>query len=126
MTMANDKHRSKVLIVTDEMEVGGSQRQITNLLTSIDQSNIEPVLLYFREHSFLVDQIKASDVRVEYLPKNGKVDPGFLFSLIRFLKEERFDVIHAYSFTAELWIALARLAAGRASLISSIRGKYDE
>ncbi len=126
MTLEARTSRRKVLIVTDEMEVGGSQRQITNLLTAINQTRIEPVLLYFREHSFLVDQIRASGVRVHYLPKSGKVDLGFLLSLIRFLKTERFDIIHAYSFTAELWIALARLAAGRVPFISSIRGKYDE
>ena len=94
------------------------------------QSSIKPksnrVLLYFREHSFLVDQIKAKGVRVQYLPKASKIDLGFLMSLIRFLESERFDVIHAYSFTAELWIALARLFANRATLITSIRGKYDE
>ncbi len=118
--------RRKVLIVTDEMEVGGSQRQIANLLTAIDQTRIEPVLLYFREHSFLVDQIKAKGVRVHYLPKRGKIDPGFLLELVRFLRAERFDVIHAYSFTAELWIALARPFAKSSVLISSIRGKYDE
>ena len=126
MTTNGSAPRKKVLIVTDEMEVGGSQRQIANLLTAIDQTKIEPVLLYFREHSFLVDQIKAKGVRVHYLPKAGKIDLGFLMSLVRFLRSERFDVIHAYSFTAELWITLARLFANRAALISSIRGKYDE
>ncbi len=119
-------NRRKVLVVTDEMEVGGSQRQITNLLTAIDQTRIEPILLYFREHSFLVDQIEAKGVRVHYLPKSGKIDLGFLMALVRFLRTECFDVIHAFSFTAELWIALARCFARRAVLISSIRGKYDE
>lgn len=118
--------KRKVLIVTDEMEVGGSQRQIANLLTTIDQTRIEPVLLYFREHSFLVDQIEAKGVRVHYLPKSGKIDPGFLMALVRFLRAECFDVIHAYSFTAELWIALARRFSKSTVLISSIRGKYDE
>lgn len=126
MTSEGPKGRRKILIATDEMEVGGSQRQITNLLTSIDQSKIEPVLLYFREHSFLVDQIKAKGVRVHYLPKSGKIDPSFLISLIRFLRAERFNLIHVYSFTAELWIALACLFTDRPPFISSIRGKYDE
>ena len=119
--------RRKVLVVTDEMEVGGSQRQIANLLTAIDQDRIEPVLLYFREHSFLVDQIKAKGVRVHYLPKTGKIDWSFFWALVRFLRQERFDVIHAYSITAELWVALARrLAGGHGELISSIRGQYDD
>ncbi len=119
--------RRKVLVVTDEMEVGGSQRQIANLLTTIDQDQIELVLLYFREHSFLVDQIKAKGVRVHYLPKAGQIDWNFFWALVKFLRKESFDVIHAYSITAELWVALARrLAGSHGKLISSIRGQYDE
>ena len=124
---ATSARRRKLLIVTDEMEVGGSQRQIANLLSAIDQTRIEPVLLYFREHSFLVDQIKAEGVRVNYLPKAGKIDWSFFWALVRFLRRERFDVIHAYSLTAELWVGLARkLAGGHGDLISSIRARYDE
>ncbi len=124
MTSAPPKRR-KVLVATDEMEVGGSQRQITNLLTGIDQAKVEPVLLYFRNNSFLVDQIKASGVRVHYLPKNGRIDPGFLVKLVRFLAREKFDVIHAYSLTAELWLAIARMFARAPKIISSIRSTYD-
>ena len=124
MTAAPPKRR-KVLVATDEMEVGGSQRQITNLLTGIDQEKVEPVLLYFRKNSFLVDQIKASGVRVHYLPKNGRIDPGFLVKLVRFLATEKFDVIHAYSLTAELWLAIARMFARAPRIISSIRSTYD-
>ncbi len=118
--------KQKILIVTDEMEVGGSQRQITNLLTGMDQSRFEPVLLYFREHSFLVDEIKAHGIRVHYLPKGGKIDLKFFMALALFLRRERFDVIHAYSLTAELWVLLARPFAGGMAFISSIRGTYDD
>ncbi|MEZ5935869.1 MAG: glycosyltransferase [Alphaproteobacteria bacterium] len=117
--------RRKVLIATDEMEVGGSQRQITNLLTGIDQTKVEPVLLYFRRPSFLLERIEAAGVRVHCLPKGGRIDPGFFWKLVRFLAVERFDVIHAYSLTAELWLALARLFAGAPRIISSIRSTYD-
>jgi len=122
----NAAEKCKVLVATDEMEVGGSQRQITNLLTGMDRTRFEPVLLYFREHSFLVDEIAAKGIRVHYLPKNGKIDIGFFLSLTRFLKQERFDVIHAYSLTAELWLALARSFARSSLFISSIRGTYDD
>ncbi len=118
--------RQKVLIVTDEMEVGGSQRQITNLLTGMDQTRFEPVLLYFREHSFLVDEIKARGIRVHYLPKGGKIDVKFFLALALFLRREQFDVIHAYSLTAELWVLLARPFAKGMAFISSIRGTYDD
>jgi hypothetical protein len=49
----------KLLIVTDEMEVGGTQRQIFQLLSNIDRERFSPHLLYFREHSHLVDAVSA-------------------------------------------------------------------
>ena len=45
----------RLLVVSDEMEVGGSQRQITHLLCHIDRAEWQPELLYFRRPSFLLD-----------------------------------------------------------------------
>jgi len=116
----------KLLIVTDEMEVGGSQRQITQILTHIDQSQFEPVLLYFRYPSFLVDQIEAAGVRTIHLPKAGKIDLGFVKNLVALLRRENFHLAHAFSFTGELWINLAiKLARVNTKLLTSIRGKYE-
>ncbi len=118
--------RAKLLIVTDEMEVGGSQRQITNLLCHLDQTRFEPHLLYFRNRSFLVDQIEAKGVATCHLPKQGALDPAFCRALVSYLRRGRFDLVHAFGFTAELWLGLAGLLAAHGPLISSIRGKYAE
>jgi glycosyltransferase involved in cell wall biosynthesis len=118
--------RVKLLVAIDEMEVGGSQRQIANLLTHLDQAVLAPSLLYFRNRSFLVDQIEAAGVPTRFLPKRGAIDLPFYLALIRWLRQERFDLIHAYGFTAELWTGLARLAAPGSVFVSSVRGKYAD
>jgi glycosyltransferase involved in cell wall biosynthesis len=115
----------KVLIVTDEMEVGGSQRQINRILTHLDRSQFEPTLLYFRNRSFLVDQVESFGIRTIQIDKRGKLDVQFLFRFIRFLRRERFSVVQAFAFSAEFWTALSLLFAPKTRFITSIRCKYE-
>jgi glycosyltransferase involved in cell wall biosynthesis len=117
--------RIKLLVVTDEMEVGGTQRQIAALLTGIDRRRFEPALLYFRSRSPLVDEIAASGVKTIQIAKRSRIDLPFLWRFTSLLQREGFDVIHCFSFTGELWGALAHALAGHGRLISSIRGVYE-
>jgi len=116
--------RIRLLIVTDQMEVGGSQRQIARLLEHIDRVRFDPTLAFFASPSHLLDGIRDAGVRTVHIPKTRRVDLGFVLRLRRFLREERFEVVHAFSFSAELWCALLGGAAAGTSLITSIRGTY--
>lgn len=118
----------KLLIVTDEMEVGGSQRQIAHLARGIDASWCDVTVAYFRQRSFIVDEIEATGVRVVHLPKRGRIDSRFVAAFVRELRDGAYDVVHAFAFSAELWSAVARRALprrDRPALVTSIRGTYD-
>src|SRR3546814_11380789 len=55
----------------------------------------------------------------------SRVDLRFMFELARVLRRGRYDVVHAFSLTAELWtFAASRLLLRRPPLIGSIRGLY--
>lgn len=112
----------RLLIVTDEMEVGGSQRQIALFLANIDRDAWQPTLLYFRRRSFLVDELIASGVAVVELPKRRRIDPGFAWRLARLLRQGCFDVVHCFSFTAELWVRALLWVAPRSRFVASVRG----
>ena len=112
----------RLLVVTDEMEVGGSQRQITHLLCHIDRSEWQPELLYFRRPSFLLDRIGAAGVPVHCIPKNGAIDLAFLHNLIGLLRGGHYDLVHCFSLTAELWVSIAaKFVRPRPALIVSMR-----
>jgi glycosyltransferase involved in cell wall biosynthesis len=111
----------RVLIVSDEMEVGGSQRQIAGLLRAFPPVQCRAELAYFRNPSFLVDDIEHAGIRVHRIDKRSRRDVRFLLRLARLLREGRFDVVHCFSFTAELWIRLALLFAPGAALVASMR-----
>ena len=112
----------RVLVVTDEMEVGGSQRQIVHLLRGLHARGRHAELLYFRERSHLVDALEADGVPVHRIDKRGAIDPAFVLRLQRFLRAGRFDVVHAFSITAELWVRLVLPFVPGLRLVSSVRG----
>lgn len=116
----------KLLLVTDEMETGGTQRQISLLARGLDKGAFAPEVAYFRHRSFLVDELVAAGVPVYEVPKHGRLDPAFFWKLTRLLRRGRYGLVHAFSFTGELWGALAAQLAGRPPFVSSIRGRYDD
>lgn len=111
----------RLLIVSDEMEVGGSQRQIASLLGALPPESCQAQLAYFRNPSFLVGQIERAGITVHRIDKRGRIDPGFVLRLVRFLRRGRFDVVHCFSFTAELWTRVALLLAPGAAMVASMR-----
>ena len=118
----------RVMLMTDEMEVGGSQRQIVQLAMGLKERGIECVVLYFIKPSFLVDRLHAAGIQTLRVDKRRRVDPEFVWKLRQAIRQWAPNVLHCYSFTAELWGAIAtRLlpAAERPTLITSVRGTYE-
>lgn len=115
----------KLLIVTDEMEVGGTQRQIVELARSLDRSAFELSLVYFKNGSRHVEELRELGVDVLQIPRRWKLDPIFFVKLCRHIRRQDFDVIHAFSLSGELWAWLANCVAGNARFIGSIRSIYE-
>lgn len=115
----------KLLLVTDEMETGGTQRQISLLARSLDRRSFSPEVAYFRNRSFLVDELLAAGIPVTEIAKRARVDPVFFWRLWAFLRRGRYDLVHAFSFTGELWSAMAAALAGSPPFVSSVRGRYE-
>ena len=120
--------KTRVLLLTDEMEVGGTQRQIVHIARHLDRERFEPSVLFFRNPSFFVGELEQEGVRVIQVEKRGRLDLGFVWRLVQTLRRERYDVMQCFAFSGELWGAVARRLLPRArrpALISSVRGVYE-
>lgn len=114
----------RLLVVIDEMEVGGSQRQIVRLLLGLDRTCWQPELAYFRGDSFLVAEVAGAGIPVHHLPKRGRLDPRFLAAFTRLLWRGHYDLVHAFSLTAELWSIIARAPVpGQLMVVASERNQ---
>jgi colanic acid/amylovoran biosynthesis glycosyltransferase len=116
----------RLLIVTDEMEVGGTQRQIVNIVTGLDRAKFDVTVLYFRNSSFLVDQLRDAGIKVLELGKRSRLDWRFIRRLREAIRQGDFDVMHCFSYSGEAWGALASRGLPRAPImITSVRGTYE-
>lgn len=115
----------RLLIIIDEMEIGGSQRNIVDMARHIDTSAFSVSLVFFRKSSPYVDELNRAGVEVTHIPKRGRLDLLFFIELCRFVRRNDFDIIHAFSFSGELWGWLANLLAGNARFVSTVHSVYE-
>jgi glycosyltransferase involved in cell wall biosynthesis len=99
--------KTKVLIVISNMEFGGAQRQIVELVNNIDQTQFEIHVCSLSEYAPLADQFNEG-IPLHIIHKKAKFDFSVVFKLASLIRKHRFNVIHSYLFDAEI---AARLAA---------------
>jgi glycosyltransferase involved in cell wall biosynthesis len=114
----------KVLLQIDEMEIGGSQRQLVNLATGLRRNGVDVAVGFFLNRSYLIGELEREGVAVTCLRKRGDSPLQFIRRVRRFVRSGGYDLIHLFSWSAEIWTTLATLDLPVAR-ISSIRGVYE-
>jgi glycosyltransferase involved in cell wall biosynthesis len=94
------------------MEVGGAQRQVVNLMRSLDPARFEQCLICLERKGTLGEELERSGFPVLALGKQGRVHPAMLGTLVRELRRWKPDVVHTSVFTANLWGRLCAMLAG--------------
>ena len=110
----------RVLLVIDELDVGGTEQQIVELVRHLPRARWTPVVCCYRPGRKAAE-IERLGVRVVHLPKRGRLDPRFVWELIALMRAERFDVVQTFLIGGNLWGRLAALAAGVPVVIASER-----
>ena len=110
----------RVLFIIDELDVGGTEQQIVELVRCLPRGRWTPVVCCFRPGR-KADEIERLGVRVVHLPKRARVDLRLIRDLIALMRDERFDVVQTFLIGANLWGRLAALVAGVPVLIASER-----
>ena len=110
----------RVLLVIDELDVGGTEQQIVELVRHLPRARWTPTVCCFRPGRTSAE-IERLGVRVVHLPKRGTVDPRLVWELTSLMRAERFDVVQTFLIGGNLWGRLAALAAGVPVVIASER-----
>ncbi len=116
--------KTNVLYLIDKLEVAGAQRHLAALLKRIDRGRFSPRLVCLSREGHLTEEIRSLDVPVTVLDVKRIYDlTGIrgLFRLVRILKRERIDVLHAYLFSENILGALAARLAGTRIVLTSRR-----
>lgn len=102
----------KILYVALDLDLGGLQRIISILIESLDRCRFEPLLCCFDRGGVFYDALRAVGVRGCILRRRpGPFDATLLYNLIRYVRENKIDVIHSQNACA-LYAGIAGLVTG--------------
>jgi glycosyltransferase involved in cell wall biosynthesis len=111
-----------ILFLIDELEVGGSQRQILVLARAFREAGHAVTVAYFRaDNATMRPAFEAAGVSVELVAKGAGLDPGFLARLGRFLAGDPARLVLTFGYSASLWARFAGWPAGAPRSITCIR-----
>jgi glycosyltransferase involved in cell wall biosynthesis len=112
--MATGSKRLRVLFVVDHAsEAGGAERFATGLAVHMPRERVTPWVCSTRSgRAAGISWLAENDVPHVSLGRESKWQMHRLAGLVRLLRRERFDVLHAHKFGSNLWGTLTGRACG--------------
>ena len=117
--------RRKVFYLVDSLNVGGTETQAVELALRLPVSEYEIMMGCLRAQGPLLEKLRGSAVNVrEFHPSGGLDSAAGLYELIRlarYLRREKFDVVHTHDLWSNLMGVPAARLAGVPAIVSSRR-----
>jgi glycosyltransferase involved in cell wall biosynthesis len=111
-----------VVLVIDDLEYGGAQRQVVELANNINTDRFDVHVCALSDYLPLGRQLRDSGRRLHIIVKRSRVDVTVVPRLARLLKSLNADIVHSYLFSADIASRLAGRLAGTTVIIASERG----
>lgn len=112
----------RVAHLANEMNVGGKERGILNLINAMPEEIFENYLYVFKAGGFMLQAIDRQKCRVVELGTRAGGDYRYYFKLFRLFREHRIDLAHTRSWGTLLEGMLAALAARVPAMVHSEHG----
>jgi glycosyltransferase involved in cell wall biosynthesis len=118
--------RIKVLVVCGGLRVGGSEAQLAKLLPRLNKKIFDvQVACYdrFAVPGFPKKLLQEACIPIKFLGGAKWSRRQFFSDAIAFMKQERFDLVHAWLGSANLYARIPALISGVPVVIGGLRGK---
>lgn len=99
--------RTRVLTVTDSLDVGGAERVAVDIANSLDRRTHE-VLICATRHGGPLQATLRDDVDVTILDRRATWDPTGPARFARLVRRERIDIVHSHARGTMKFVALCR------------------
>jgi glycosyltransferase involved in cell wall biosynthesis len=110
-----------VVLVIDNLEYGGAQRQVVELANHIDSSRFDVHICSLSDYVPLADRMVDRQRRLHIITKRWKFDVTVVPRLTKLLHQLKADIVHGYLFAAEIAARLAGRLAGTPLIFGSER-----
>ena len=122
---AHGRGMIRLCILLPRLKIGGAEMQVLGLLRHLDRRRYEPhVCCLFRGDPSMEEQARRLAGEIRFIGFRWR---NALFSfprLVRYLRSERFDIVHAHLGIADALGRVAGIMAGVPVLITTEHGKH--
>ena len=99
----------KIVFLNRFLGIGGAERQLALLAAGLNERGHEVMVAVFYGGYPMEQEVRVAGVPLHYLEKAGRWDNiGFPVRLIRFLRQEKPDVLYAFNVEANIYGALTK------------------
>ena len=117
-----------VLLMVRELNLGGSERQMTEIALSLDRTRFEPHVGTFRPNGLRGDQLRAAGVPVVHFPVYSFRSIGALggaWNLVRYIRRHNVQLVHSFDAPLTTYAMPVTKYFTTAKAVSSQRGHRD-
>lgn len=112
-----------ILLTVRELNLGGIERDVTQIALKIDRSRFEPHVASYQSEGMRFDELRREDVPFLHLPVTSLKSPTALSAALRmrrYIREHQIQVVHAYDSSAVFIAPIARALRVPAVLSSTL------
>lgn len=123
----SDVEPIKILVVCGSLGVGGAEVQAAKLLPCLDRRRFRVEVAYYNQGAgFPRDLLLREGVPVHDLGTGSHWNRWrFLAQAYRFMRREKFDIVHAWMASANHYARLPAMASGVPVIIGGLQGKIE-
>lgn len=119
-------HGRSVLLVTQDLERAGAQRQCVELALGLAARggwHVEVVAL--EPSGPLAEELRGAGIPLHVEPRRWRWDLSPAWAVASLVKRNRYDVVHTFMFLPNFYGRLARMVARPPALVSSLRSAVE-
>lgn len=121
---ADPGERIKVLVVCGSLGVGGAEVQAARLLPRLNKELFDVQVAYYVPNAgFPKKLLEDNGIRVTYLSGTEWNKRQYLLSAVDFMKQERFDLVHAFQDSDNHYGRVPAILTGVPVVIGGLQGK---
>ncbi|WP_297406152.1 glycosyltransferase [uncultured Cetobacterium sp.] len=99
----------KILHIITSLELGGAEKLLLDLIPSQKKQGVEVELLVLdTKNQVFLEDFKKRGIKVNITKINNKKSFKNIFEIVKLIKKEKFDVVHAHLIHSQIWTSLAK------------------
>jgi len=117
-----------VLLMARELDLGGSERQMTEIAKVLDRSRFEPHVGCFRPEGLRGKELQAAGVPIAHFPVYSFVSPGAVsgaWQLTRYIRKHNIRLVLTYDYPLTVFAVPVAHFFTSAIVVSSVRGHRE-